>query len=1368
MDSVFHVYEKYRLDQVNTVTIGNDPANDICYKYQKLVSRNHAVIEREGTSYRIVNKSINGTYVNSRKIAQSQTLEWGAYINIMGLHLVFLGNILAVDVTGSCAQINRKKLTEYTMYEEETVYLKRTYEMSEGKTIYHRAPRGYESLDEETIEIEAPPQMNLSRQQPLYLTVGPSVTMALPMLLGCMMTITASGRNGTGSSLYMYSGLIMSVTSAAIGIGWALANIRYQKKEEEKQAKERFNAYSAYLIEKTEEVKQKYDETAALLTEMYPDPASCLSYDGKDGVLWNRNASHQDFLNHRLGTGTIPFQIEIDIPKKRFQIYQDELAEKPGFLRENYSVLYDVPVTLDLKEHSLIGIVGGKHKQGAMETAKCIAAQIAANNCYTDVKMGFIFDKKCAEEEKAFRFAKWLPHVWSEDKKTRYLAADEEQTGDVSYELTRIFRSRLEETKRQNEAIPKPWYVLFISNLRALEGELLARYIFDKEAACGLTTILLTERYEELPNACDFIVEHTDTYQGMYAVSDNESKKQKIDFDKIEDNRLEQFARHLSTLQVQEMEKGGEIPASLTFFDMFGIHRPDELSVRERWAKNRTYDNIKGVIGQKAGGVHCYLDVHEKYHGPHGLVAGTTGSGKSETLQTYMMSLAVNYSPDDARLINLSGRVDMTGNSVKLFYKKKAEYTWVEHLETALQESLRRLQLTLKEALREESMLCSLMEMMYECMHEMKLEYPSGKYNDARLEDFIRLYDAVCQQDILPEDMISELLKCAAEQKIKLPQKKEKTQLDAIKEYLAAMAEENGYQYRLQLWMPVLGTHIYLDEFAEYSECRFEKGVWPEHAKEFSLAFVLGKTDDPENQNQMPLILDFAEDGHIAVCGSIVSGRSTMLQTMAYALIQRYSPELVTMYALDFSSKMMSAFEMAPHMGGIMYETDTDKISKFFNMMHTILEERKALFRGGNYSQYVKVHGVTLPAILIFIDNYASFKEKTNEKYEDFLIRLSKEGVSHGIFLIVTGTGFGRNDITARVGENINTILCLSLQDKFAYADLLHSNQIEVMPEGGIHGRGLVLYGGRVLEYQTALALKAENDYQRMEQIRLKCEEMKCAWQGKSARRIPEIPAKPVWSEFHNLEEYQKMSADPKYLPVGYDAANASVYGIPLLQTYCYLITGMACSGKTNFLKVCIQAALEKDSVVCVIDGTGRDLKNYGREDRVIYAVTEQELYDFFEKLLPVFKERNQLKNQMLSEDFEEDEIFAAMSKEKPYFIFISDLSWFVPLIYRAELDMRGFLENIISKGRLHNIYFFADMSLENRTFTAGHAIYEFFTGYKTGIHFGGKTLENPILNYDHLSFAEKSKTEAPGIGAVPNVSGEGAAEKVVVPLARK
>ena len=92
---------------------------------------------------------------------------------------------------------------------------------------------------------------------------------------------------------------------------------------------------------------------------------------------------------------------------------------------------------------------------------------------------------------------------------------------------------------------------------------------------------------------------------------------------------------------------GGEIPNAITFFEMYGVTTLKELNVLERWKKNRTYDNMRALIGVKSGGQACYLDLHEKYHGPHGLVAGTTGSGKSETLQTYILSLALNFSPDD-------------------------------------------------------------------------------------------------------------------------------------------------------------------------------------------------------------------------------------------------------------------------------------------------------------------------------------------------------------------------------------------------------------------------------------------------------------------------------------------------------------------------------------------------------------------------------------------------------------------------------------------------------------------------------------------------------------------------------------------------
>ena len=109
----------------------------------------------------------------------------------------------------------------------------------------------------------------------------------------------------------------------------------------------------------------------------------------------------------------------------------------------------------------------------------------------------------------------------------------------------------------------------------------------------------------------------------------------------------------------------------------------------------------------------------------------------------------------------------------------------------------------------------------------------------------------------------------------------------------------------------------------------------------------------------------------------------------------------------------MSAFEGLAHVGGVMYESDDEKIAKFFNMIERILNDRKKVFRGGNYSQYVQVHGVVYPAIIIVIDNFSAFMEKTGGKYEKIIIQLSKEGVGHGIFFLITAGGFGMNeDIT--------------------------------------------------------------------------------------------------------------------------------------------------------------------------------------------------------------------------------------------------------------------------------------------------------------------------------------------------------------------
>ncbi|MDO4555397.1 MAG: type VII secretion protein EssC [Lachnospiraceae bacterium] len=1480
ISSVFHSYDKYTLNDVEKIQIGKGEDNDIVYNYLNMVSKEHAVMEKRQDGWWMKNESPNGTYVNAVRIVTECKLAFGDYINILGLHMLFLGDILAVDTKEKEIRIKEDQLKVHENTSQNTVFLTERKEKAKGKTLYHRAPRNYEKMEEAAIEIEAPPEQMKQKEQSLMMAVGPSVTMALPMLLGCMMMVYASSASGGGSSLYMYSGLVMSVSSALIGVIWALANIRIQRKEEQEKEAHRFEAYSKYLLEKTELIKEKYNNTTEKLKEIYPDTEECLDYDETGSLLWNRNRNHEDFLTHRLGIGDIPFQVNIDIPKKRFRLYEDELTQKPDFIKENYEKLYQVPVTLDFTEHNLIGVVGGDHKAGAYRIAQIMSGQMAANNCYTDVKLGFLYDGASMAERENFAFAKWLPHTWSVDKKTRYIADNKEDASEVLFELTRIFRTRSEEKaehRNQKDEIPKPYFVIFISDPTLLEGELFSKYAFDKEEQYGLTTVLLAKRYEELPNNCEFILQMDENFTGMYDVYDREEEKIRIDFDEVPAEKLKDFSRKISGIQVMELEEGGEIPSAITFFEMLDVKKPEELPVEDLWRKNRIYENIKGMLGQKAGGVPCYLDVHEKYHGPHGLVAGTTGSGKSETLQTYMLSLAVNYSPDDIGffvidykgggmanlfdgLPHMIGQIsNLSGNQVKRamisiksenrrrqrvfnendvnninaytkLYKSGEASMPIPHLFIIIDE--------FAELKREEpdfmKELISVAQVGRSLGVHLILatQKPSGTVDDniqsnSKFRLCLRVQDKQDSNDMLGKPdaafitqagrgylqvgndeiyelfqsgysgavydkdadtsqtdiarmlrlngkvemtgtMIKTMKKKKEKEKENLPKGKETTQLEAVKEYLFEVAEKNGYAHQHQLWMPVLPEALYLDSFEEYTESAFSRTGWKEQEGDWSLEFVLGKVDDPENQNQMPLLLDFARDGHIAVCGTIVSGKSTLMQTMIYAMIQKYTPQAVNIYGLDFSSKLMTAFEEAPQVGGIMDENDLDKISKFFNMIDGILKDRKALFRGGNYSQYVRVNKNALPAILIFIDNYAAFKEKTEEAYEEIMIRLSKEGVSCGIFLIISGAGFGLNEITQRVGENMNTVLCLALPDRFAYGDLLHSMQFDVLPESGVKGRGLTTVDGRILEYQTALSLEAENDYQRMELMKEQCHEMSEAWEGKKARKIPEIPKKPVWSLFEENDDFEKLATSRYYLPIGYNSANADIYGIPLADTYCYLIWGTKRSGKTNLLKVCLQSALKKEGQICVIDSPEGLLRNYEKEEKVRYVSTEDDMFEYFKELLPEFKRRNQLKQQLLQKDYEDLEIFEEMSKEEPIFIFISDLSWFVPFIYQAEKDMKGFLENIISKGRLHNIYFISELSLEKRELAAGYAIYESFAGHKTGIHLGGKVMDNPVLSFDYMPYLEQGKSEKPGIGQIPDAGDEKAVKKVVIPLARR
>ena len=1413
---------------------------------------------KEGQTY-LENLSGGSVFHNMGAVRGLTLLTPGDVIDLSGGRLVWLGSVIALEDSG-CFETSLEAVRE-----EEGGEAFPSGPFPGERELYRRSPRRLEKLDTGVIEIESPPDPFTRKKLSLRQMVGNSVLMVVPMLAGSLMMIMASRQQGGMTSLFMYSGLVMAVSSVIVGIIWAVISARGAAAEQKAEENHRFEAYSAYLITKADEIRGHYLANKERLQRLYPDSEVCLGYSSEGRELWNRNYRQDDFLKIRTGLGNIPFQMEIHIPEERFSMTDDSLRSKPEWIRENYQTLYDVPVLLDLKEHSLCALVGGEEKYGAFALMRTLALHLAATHCYTDLKLVFLYDSGAESEE--WEFAKWLPHVWSEDRKIRYTAGSRSEISDVCYELTRIFQQRMERLKAKDRdagQMQLPHFVLFLSDPRLIEGERISPYVYKNAEKVGLSTFILSDYRENLPNECSYFLDENDMFEGISFGGG----RLPVAFDRTSLRQLNGFARRIAGVRVKETSSGGEIPSSVSFLEMYKVSSVEQLQVKNRWLKNRTYDNIRGLLGLKGGDEPLYLDLHEKYHGPHGLVAGTTGSGKSETLQTYLLSLAVEYSPDDISFFvidykgggmanlfeglphltgfisNLSGpqiyralvsikaenrRRQQLFNAARVnninrythLYKEGLIQTPIPHLLIVIDE-FAELKKEEPDFMRE---LISVAQVGRSLGVHLILstQKPSGTVDDniwsnsnfrlclrvQTVEDSVdmlgtrdaayitqagrgylqvgnqELYEmfqsgysgAPYAPDAVPDSEASALISLTGRAELRYDGKaraagktEDCSQLDAVREYLIRTAGEEGYAGGHQLWMPTLANPVYLENFEAYSARAAGTDGYRDKMTEedrWDLTAVIGQTDDPQNQEQKPLMISLADGGNHAVIGSIVSGKSTLLQTIVYSLVTTYTPAELNVYAIDYSGRFLAAFESLAHTGGVMFDGEEEKTERFFLMLSNMLEERKKKYRGGNYAQYVKAHGTEDPAILLVIDNFGAFQEKTGEKYLARLIALSKEGVSNGIFLLISAGGFGMNELPNRLAENMGTVLTLALPDRFAYADVLRVTRVNLMPETQFRGRGLCRIGDQILEYQAALALPADDDFQRMESIRRRCESLNTLWSGPAARRIPEIPENPLSDSFLALPQVKEALQDERFLPVGYRKDNAEICSLDFRRIYCCLIAGLRRSGKTSLLRLMILEALQKECAgIALIDLSGKLKDLYGQDGLKVIA-DHDALYDYcMNDLTPVFKERNGKKHELIDQGLEEDEYYEAMSSFRPVFVFITDLVVFLQEVYADSRNMKGFMETLFRKGEDHKISFIAALPLENRAEAAGFEAFSLFTQYRTGVHMGGNLSQDPYLSFDTVGFKEQSKTELPGIAMVPEMGTMDQAVKLVVPYA--
>lgn len=635
------------------IKLGNAYPNQIFYQCFSLVDEIHAEVFRNQYGYSIVSRKGQGIYVNGRKLQGTQSLIPGDCIELYGLHLLVLKEFLiGISFCGTCRIAEGKEalksfIPPVIVVEEQANRIERRYEKDEA-------------LHQGEMELMMPDTIADRPVQPFWLSNGPMLTMVLPMLIMAQlssqsMKAVPGGVSGMQGSNFYYASVVMSICTAVLALFWGIVGQGYHRHFYKREKREKERQYRNYLEEIKEELLRCQEENRSILERRYP---ALLEHtekgEGVPLVLWNRYYRQKDFLFIRLGIGRTDFQIKIKKSGATHGISKSCLVQEAEEIAEQFQVLDQVPVGVDLFVNRQIGVLSD-----GTEVLLQLVMQIAICHCYTEVKIACFYNREKTYHRKIAECLRWLPHIWSVNRRVRFLAGDEREAAEILPVLTKELGKRCEQ---KEEGIQIPWYVAVVLDEELLIGEPLYRYLTDSKANCPVSTLFVGKERKELPKSCRYFVIKKEQKDEILDLSKEQVVRQSLMLETCNALWAQRCGRQMTGIRLPEREEEGQLPEKVGFLELYGCNVVEELGCDRRWRLARTEERMKAPIGCRSDG-HCIsLDINERFHGPHGLVAGTTGSGKSELLQTYLLSMAVSYSPADVNFFMIDYKGGGTGN----------------------------------------------------------------------------------------------------------------------------------------------------------------------------------------------------------------------------------------------------------------------------------------------------------------------------------------------------------------------------------------------------------------------------------------------------------------------------------------------------------------------------------------------------------------------------------------------------------------------------------------------------------------------------------------------------------------------------------
>ena len=216
-------------------------------------------------------------------------------------------------------------------------------------------------------------------------------------------------------------------------------------------------------------------------------------------------------------------------------------------------------------------------------------------------------------------------------------------------DMSAFFLRKMEKC-RQERVARIPHYVIVSTSKALSDGCAFLAELLKNPLEC-FSYLAVYDELKNLPKECTMILELNDS-QGMmfnYRAADGGQ----INFVPDEVSAVEAAQSIGSVAEYRLDLQSGKyaLPDMLTFLEMYKVGKYEHLNVTDRWKSSNPVTSLQAPVGVNSDGGLFYLDLHEQAHGPHGLIAGMTGSGKSEFIITYVLSMAVNYGPEDVAFI---------------------------------------------------------------------------------------------------------------------------------------------------------------------------------------------------------------------------------------------------------------------------------------------------------------------------------------------------------------------------------------------------------------------------------------------------------------------------------------------------------------------------------------------------------------------------------------------------------------------------------------------------------------------------------------------------------------------------------------------